>query len=130
MSGVKGRSGAYPKTAEHRAKLSAASKGNTHWLGKKLSQSHRDAISRNNGMKDKTGPLHPNWKGDNVGYAALHKWVRQLLGSPSECTHCGTTTAKRYEWANVSHEYKREVSDWIRLCNSCHYGYDRKGLTI
>src|SRR3990167_8237573 len=39
----------------------------------------------------------PFWKGDMVGYTALHDWVKSRLGTPSKCSHCGTITAKRFE---------------------------------
>lgn len=67
---------------------------------------------------------HYLWKGDNVGYSSLHAWVRKKLGTPSKCKHCGTTTAVKFEWANISGEYKRELTDWIRLCKACHNKYD------
>jgi hypothetical protein len=67
-----------------------------------------------------TGADKPNWKGDAVGYSALHGWVRRQLGRPSNCERCGNTQANRYEWANRSRQYKREVADWERLCVSCH----------
>ncbi len=68
----------------------------------------------------------PGWKGDKVQYDALHDWVRKHLGKPSKCDFCGTTEAKRFEWANKTGEYKRELSDWLRLCKSCHVIYDKK----
>ena len=67
---------------------------------------------------------HWAWKSDNVGYVSLHSWVRRRLGTPSVCKHCGTTESKRYEWANISGSYKRNLKDWIRLCKSCHNKYD------
>ena len=66
----------------------------------------------------------PHWKGDNVKKSALHSWVQKHKGSPSECEHCGTTSAKQYDWANVSGEYRRDLDDFIRLCRSCHAKYD------
>lgn len=66
-----------------------------------------------------------NWKGDNVGYTALHNWVSRILGKPRKCNHCKTINARKYEWANISHKYKRELSDWIRLCSKCHRQYDK-----
>ncbi len=66
----------------------------------------------------------PNWKGDNVGKTALHNWVERHLGKPKKCEHCSTTNAKQYDWANISQEYKRDLSDWKRLCRSCHAKYD------
>lgn len=75
------------------------------------------------------GPGHYNWQGDYVGYWGIHKWINRLLGQPKHCANCGTITAKQYDWANLSHSYKRELSDWVRLCRSCHIAYD-KGLLI
>ena len=66
------------------------------------------------------------WKGETVSYSALHTWLRKRLGTPKKCDDCQTTKAKRYEWANISHQYKRDVKDWKRLCCSCHYKFDHK----
>jgi len=66
----------------------------------------------------------PNWKGDEVGKTALHNWVERKLGKPKKCEHCGDTKKGKYDWANKSQEYKRELSDWIRLCKACHAKYD------
>lgn len=68
----------------------------------------------------------PNWKGDLVGKTALHNWVEKHLGKPSKCEHCGTTKAKKFEWSNKSQKYKRDLSDWQRLCTKCHSKYDKK----
>lgn len=71
------------------------------------------------------------WKGDNAGYFAMHKWVSKWKGCPSVCEVCGTTTAKRYEWANVDHTYKRILEDYIRMCVKCHRNYDKnRGVKI
>lgn len=75
----------------------------------------------------KTRPSGENswaWKGNSVGVDALHDWVKKHLGKPRKCEFCKTTTAKQYEWANKSQQYKRDLSDWIRLCRSCHAKYD------
>ena len=57
-------------------------------------------------------------------YATIHKWVYKVGGRPSMCSQCGTTEAKAYEWANVSGEYKQDISDWKRMCKKCHHKYD------
>jgi hypothetical protein len=69
-----------------------------------------------------------NFKGESVGYDALHDWVNRHRGKAVKCEHCGKDHG-RIEWANKSHEYKRDLSDWISLCKKCHYAYDeiRKG---
>lgn len=70
--------------------------------------------------KYKSGENHPSWKGENAGYNAKHVWIRKVLGTPSRCERCKTITAKKYEWANKSRQYKRDITDWERLCVSCH----------
>lgn len=64
------------------------------------------------------------WKGNKVGKAALHNWVEKQLGKPKKCEHCKIENAKQYDWANKSQKYKRDITDWIRLCRSCHAKYD------
>lgn len=66
------------------------------------------------------------WKGDNVGYGALHGWVRRNLGKASKCSDekCDKKS-KRFEWANKSGNYKRNINDWLELCKKCHTKYDK-----
>lgn len=123
--------------------------GHKSWLGKKHSNETRAKISdtlraKNIKPPSRLGTTHPvsektklilsikvsgnlngHWKGDKVKYRALHSWVTRKLGRPKKCEHCGTIEAKRYEWANRSHKYKRELTDWIRLCSRCHQRYDK-----
>ena len=65
-----------------------------------------------------------NWKGDNVGYDALHRWVYRNYGKPKRCEFCGST--KQVEWASKNYKYTRNFDDWITLCFKCHRKYDRK----
>ena len=67
---------------------------------------------------------NPSWKGDEVKYTSLHQWINRKLGKPKKCEHCGEIE-KRLEWANKSREYKRDLTDWISLCISCHKKYDQ-----
>lgn len=85
------------------------------------------------------GPDSPNWKGDDVGYSALHAWLRREMGTPTRCEKCGTDKVGRYEWHNISGEYRRDTEDYIGLCVSCHrkLGYENgeykswnKGLSV
>lgn len=67
------------------------------------------------------------WKGKMVKYRALHHWVSRWLGKPNKCSECGIVGyGRKIHWANKSGIYKRELSDWIRLCSKCHGEYDRK----
>lgn len=85
--------------------------------GKKHRQESRDKIS---GEKNKL------WRGDKAGHHSFHTWVRTRLGTPQKCEHCGTTEAVFFDWANKSGEYKRDLTDWLRLCRKCHRAYDEQ----
>jgi hypothetical protein len=69
------------------------------------------------------GEKNGHWKGDKIGYVGLHDWVKSKLGKPNLCEHCRKTEGK-FQWANKSGKYKRELTDWIRLCIPCHLKYD------
>jgi hypothetical protein len=79
------------------------------WLGKKRPSMYED--------KNKA------WKGEDVGYTALHDWVNDRLPNPGKCSHCGSR--KHIQLSNISGEYKRDLVDWQWLCAKCHYHYDR-----
>ena len=87
-------------------------------------------IGNKRGKGHPSGVLNPNWKGDKVGYWGLHAWVYRLLGKPMFCSLCKTTKARKYEWANISQLYKRDILDWIRLCSKCHINFDNGNLAI
>ena len=93
-------------------------------LGIKHTMEARLKISQ--GLKGKyVGENHCGWKADNVKYQGLHIWVRKNLGKAVRCEQCkGSKGSVRFEWANISHEYKRELSDWMQLCRKCHHQYD------
>ena len=78
-------------------------------------------------MKGRKGATGNHWKGDEVGYGALHDWVYRELGRPNKCIHCGLVSNNPYkmQWANLSGQYKRDLDDWIRLCAKCHKKYDK-----
>lgn len=99
----------YKQSEEHRARIAAAN------TGKKWS-------AETHAKRDKE--MHHNWKGDKVTYWGIHKFIAFHKGRPRTCEHCKRTDAKIYDWANKSHEYKRDLDDWIRLCRKCHIAYD------
>lgn len=79
-----------------------------------------------------TGEKNHNWKGDDVSYRALHRWVEGRLGKSDICNHCGTSglTGRKIHWSNVSGNYLRDITDWQRLCAKCHKAYDTGKLTL
>lgn len=137
-------SGVYERTVENREALSRAAKERYkkfphHGLGKNRSEETKRKISetksgilfsdehkRNMSESKKKGSESPNWKGFAVGYRGLHTWVVSKLGKPDKCENCGTDGLHGYDihWANKSGEYKRELSDFVRLCAKCHKQFD------
>lgn len=100
--------------------------------GKNLSEEHKAKlrlIRRSEETKKKISNSQSEengfqWKGDKAGVSAMHTWVIKWKGRPRECEVCGITTAKKFEWANVDHSYKRILDDYIRMCTKCHMAYD------
>lgn len=97
-----------------------------------------DLITRNKSRpkaatKPKTGPRRGDncswWKGDAVSYKGAHQRVSRARGKPSLCEACGTTNAKRFDWANVNGKYA-DIDDYVRLCRSCHASFDGKINTL
>ena len=80
-----------------------------------------------NSLKGYKGEKAPNWKGKAAGKAAIHDWLNALYGKPRFCEGCGDESRmgdKRYDWANISGQYKRDRDDFLRLCKSCHRRFD------
>lgn len=63
---------------------------------------------------------NPKWKGDDVGYWGLHTYIQRRLGKADKCEYCGTKENKKFHWHNISGEYRRDYTDWVSLCPSCH----------
>ena|SRR5688572_23442853 len=70
----------------------------------------------------RSGSNNPSWKGDNVGIVQVHKWVEKQLGRPERCSKCDAVG--KVDLANISQEYKRELTDWEWLCRRCHMKSD------
>ncbi len=67
------------------------------------------------------GSNNGQWKGDKVGYFALHEWVRNHKPKPICCEKCGCIPYSTFlDLANISGDYKRDVNDFEWLCRSCH----------
>ena len=133
-----------PHTTESKKKMSEAKigkhyspdtefeKGITPWnKGKKLPfYPHTKAIGRipwNKGKKlpELSGTKSPRWK-DGPLTGSIHDWVTSRKGQPKFCEVCGDTSPRRYDWSNKDHKYRRVLSDYVRMCRSCHRLYDIK----
>jgi len=80
------------------------------------------------------GDEHPNWKGDAVGYFALHAWIERHGRKTGICSHCGASPDPPRgrtigtEWANLSGDYQRDRDDYAEVCIPCHRAMDARGL--
>jgi hypothetical protein len=70
------------------------------------------------------GERNGMWKKDEVGYAPLHQWIKRHYGKATHCSVDKSHNSKRFEWANISGEYKRYINDFRQLCVSCHRKVD------
>jgi hypothetical protein len=84
---------------------------------KKFQSKFKEMISKNN-----SGEKNGMWKGDDVKYCALHTRIKKKLPKPDTCQFCGQN--KRLDLANISKEYKDDITDWLWLCRKCHQNYD------
>ena len=85
-----------------------------HW---KLKESTKKKIAI-----AKINSRNPNWKGESVGYAALHDWVKRRLEKPKRCEWCRRII--KLELANISNKYLRRLDDWVWICRRCHMKSD------
>lgn len=93
--------------------------------GKKHSEETKEKI-----RKSKLKSKNPMWKGDNVGYFALHNWVKRHKQKPKFCEDCLKIT-NQLDISNISGKYKRDINDFKWLCRKCHIDFDkRKHLNI
>jgi len=70
------------------------------------------------------------WKGNNAGYSAIHKWVVKWKGLPQFCEMCEKLGKRikgkwNIDWANINHKYRRILEDYFGLCPKCHRQYDK-----
>jgi hypothetical protein len=107
----------YSKPKKHRENISKALVGNKNALGFKHNEAAKERI-----RISKLGENNPMWKNKEVGYGALHDWIKRRTHRPSNCQMCFKNC--RPDLANKSGEYKRDLSDWVWLCRSCHMKSD------
>lgn len=85
----------------------------------------RPAMGRTGGWRVmRSGPSHPQWKGQKVKYGSLHDYVRYHKGSPQRCVDCAAT--ENLEWSNIDGWYTRDLDMYVARCRRCHARHDRQ----
>lgn len=80
--------------------------------------------------RNQWGERNHSWKGELASYKAMHQRLTVRFGKLKRCEQCGTTDKRRsYDWANLTGDYG-DVTDYRRLCRSCHWKLDNKILNI
>ena len=77
----------------------------------------------------KRGNKNPMWKGDNVGFNALHRWIKIYKTKTDLCECC--LVEPPYDLANISQKYNkktytRDLKNWEWLCRGCHMRKDAR----
>ena len=100
-------------TATHKMTQTAWNKG--------LTKNNNSSVKQIS--KAKLGSKNPNWKGNKVGYSALHLWLKRnnIVPKPKFCEKCGEN--KPFDLANKG-IYDRNPKNWWWLCRKCHMESD------
>lgn len=123
------------QSVEHRLAISRALRGKPKT---KIHILHASQARKGRGSS-LVNEKHHAWRGDRVGYCALHDWVRRRIVIPTCCEDCGapdkitsrlTSLGKRIpkhylHLCNISGEYMRDLLDWKYLCPKCHSALDK-----
>jgi len=79
------------------------------------------------GNQQPKGKESHHWKGENIGYGAIHERIKTKFGKASGCENLSCEKkSNSFDWANLSGEYKFERSDWKMLCRKYHLQIDLK----
>jgi len=82
---------------------------------------HKEETKKRIAIKQ-MGDKNPMWKGDDVGYLALHEWIRKNKPKPKFCEICKVKPP--IDLANISKKYKRDINDFEWICRRCHMKKD------
>ncbi len=118
---------ASPHSAETKRKIGLANKGNKAWnkgIPRTKAEKEKMSLARM-GKGGVRGEKHYKWKEEGLSYKGVHSWASRELEKPENCQICDkATSGYSMHWANKSHLYKRDTSDWLALCALCHKAYD------
>lgn len=107
-------------TEEHRKKIGNALRG------REKTREFKEKM-RKVALKRVENGTHNFYKGDNIGYMAIHSWLYREFGKARRCENsgCKYENPKMYVWALVKgKKYERKRENFMQLCQSCHMKYD------
>lgn len=99
---------------------------------------HGDPSHVDKGGRPRYGAEHPNWKGDQAGYLAIHVRLRTNRGHASAhpCAECGDVAAEwAYDHTDPNEQldergcpYSPDPAHYRPLCLSCHRSADARAV--
>jgi hypothetical protein len=70
------------------------------------------------------GSAHPEWKGDDASYTAMHHRVYRARGKADSCITPDCTSDGPFQWANITGNYG-DIWDYQKMCRTHHDAFDR-----
>ena len=83
----------------------------------------------NKGLKKEysinSGENNPAWKGDKVGYHALHRYIEKRKNKPEECEICNKKREIELSFDHRLGNYTRNTEDYKYVCITCHRKFEK-----
>jgi phage gpG-like protein len=92
----------------------------------KISKSGKGLKRTEETRKKMSSENNHNWKGDDVSYTALHKWIKRHFPKPEKCQLCQNVPPMQL--ACITNIYNRELKNWAWFCIRCHQKWDNIGI--
>lgn len=83
---------------------------------------HKSENHKKNIGNAQLGEKNHGWKGNNITYKSLHKWIRRNFPKPDLCQLCKQIPPR--EIACITGIYDRELKNWAWFCIPCHRKWD------
>lgn len=112
------------RTQKHNQKISHALKG------KPKSEEHKRKIAEAAKKRYAVPENNPNYRGDDVGYIGIHRWLIKTFGHAKKCKKCGLVGSRvNNKWTvhyakKEGKDYQRKRENFTELCTKCHTEYD------
>jgi hypothetical protein len=74
---------------------------------------------------DRSGAVHPNWKGDKATFRSIHSTLNNRYPKTGRCEQCGVEGPTDYAFLRHPEPHTRNRDDYRELCRSCHQKFDQ-----
>jgi len=122
------------KTKQNKTLYSAKNSSPRYGIGKNPNSHptgwHHSETTKKKMREANKGEKSGLWKGEKVGYSAIHCWLKVNFGKADRChspvMSSSRPCSKKYEWAlKKGRKYARRRENFFMSCTSCHKIYDQ-----